>query len=445
MALTLANFPLGTVYYFCHAGATNAFPSGGAISARGQVTMTRFNASFTGGLCAGEGNTWIGLQASDGRDYFSNQVNLHYAQPTVAASNNNGQMAVKLADFPLGVTYYFCHSGATNAYPTGGSVFARGQFNVTGPSVVVNAGLCAGSGNSWIGLQAPDGRDYYSNQVNLNYAPPSVTVTNNAGQMGISLSSFPVGTAYYFCHSGATNTYPTGGVVTAHGQVSVTSASQSWGSGLCSGRGNAWIGLQAPDGRDYYSNQVELVAPPTPGASVTAGNNNGQMAVQLHGFPLGVTYYFCHSGNPDQYPTGGVITGHGQWTVGSPNQSWSSGVCSGRGNAWIGLQASDGADYYSNQIDLYAPPTAGADVHATSSGGGLYVQFSQFPTGLTYYFCHTGAASQYPTGGAVPTRGQLTLGSPNQTVGPLCSGSGNFWVGFQATDGHDYYTNQVTL
>jgi hypothetical protein len=25
------------------------------------------------------------------------------------------------------------------------------------------------------------------------------------------------------------------------------------------------------------------------------------------------------------------------------------------------------------------------------------------------------------------------------------AGSGNFWIGFQATHGHDYYSNQVTL
>ncbi len=35
--------------------------------------------------------------------------------------------------------------------------------------------------------------------------------------------------------------------------------------------------------------------------------------------------------------------------------------------------------------------------------------------------------------------------SPDEDLGALCSGSGNFWIGFQGTDGHDYYSNQVTL
>jgi hypothetical protein len=445
LAVQLVNFPVGTAYYFCHAGDAATYPSGGSITGRGQIVMTRFNATFTSGLCSGTGNTWIGFQAPDGRDYFSNQVGLLYVTPTATASNNNGQMALALQDFPLGATYYFCHTGSPSGFPTGGTVTKQGQFTVTASVSSFASGICSGSGNSWVGLQAADGRDYYSNQVVLQYTPPTATASNNNGQMAVQLGSFPQGTAYYFCHSGTPAQYPSGGVITKHGQVNVTSPGQAWNSGLCSGRGNAWIGLQAADGHDYFSNQVDLVAAQTPGAGVTVANNNGQMAVQLSGFPLGTTYYFCHSGTPSDYPTGGVVTGHGQLNVTSPSQSWASGLCSGRGNAWIGLQATDGADYYSNQIDLYAPPTAGADVHATASGGNLYVQFSQFPMGVTFFFCHSGDPSGYPTGGAVPTRGQITISSPNQSFGPLCSGSGNFWVGFQATDGHDYYTNQVTL
>jgi hypothetical protein len=120
-------------------------------------------------------------------------------------------------------------------------------------------------------------------------------------------------------------------------------------------------------------------------------------------------------------------------------------LCSGRGNAWIGLQATDGADYFSNQVNLEAVATAGASITASGNGGQLYLQVTNFPLGTTYYFCHTGDPSSYPTGGSVPNHGQITVSSANQSFGPLCSGSGNFWVGVQATDGHDYYSNQVTL
>ena len=34
---------------------------------------------------------------------------------------------------------------------------------------------------------------------------------------------------------------------------------------------------------------------------------------------------------------------------------------------------------------------------------------------------------------------------PALLLGALCSGSGNFWIGFQGIDSHDYYSNQVTL
>jgi hypothetical protein len=273
----------------------------------------------------------------------------------------------------------------------------------------------------------------------------SVTASNNDGQMTVQLSAFPLGTTYYFCHSGTPSDYPTGGTVTGHGQITVTSPDQTFTSGLCSGRSNAWIGLQATDNHDYYSNQVDLQQPATPGASVSSSNNNGQMAVQFTGFPQGTTYYFCHSGNPSDYPTGGVITGHGQITISSPNQSYASGLCSGRGNAWIGIQAADNHDYYSNQVDLYAPPTPGANTAVFGNGGQMSLQVSGFPQGTTYYFCHAGDPSQYPTGGSIIGHGQINVSAPDQTFGPLCSGAGNAWIGVQATDGHDYYSNQITL
>ena len=47
--------------------------------------------------------------------------------------------------------------------------------------------------------------------------------------------------------------------------------------------------------------------------------------------------------------------------------------------------------------------------------------------------------------GTIASKGSVSITSHNQNLGALCSGSGNFWIGFQATDGHDYYSNQVTL
>ena len=31
--------------------------------------------------------------------------------------------------------------------------------------------------------------------------------------------------------------------------------------------------------------------------------SNGQMSLQLTNFPTGTNYYFCHQGDPSQYPT----------------------------------------------------------------------------------------------------------------------------------------------
>jgi hypothetical protein len=416
---------------------------------------TLFRKCSGAGAGAGAGQTisgsgsGIGTSSNNGGTTLGGTGSTPGGPSSVSVSNNNGQMAVQLSNFPLGTVYYFCHAGSAAEYPTGGAITNRGQFNLATPNQFFTSGLCSGQGNSWIGLQAPDGHDYYSNQTDLETGGTTpgaaVSASNNNGQMAVQLSNFPSGTTYFFCHSGNPSDYPTGGVVTNHGQFDVTSPNQSFASGLCSGRGNAWIGLQATDGHDYYSNQVGLEAPATPGASVSASNNNGQMAVQLTGFPQGTTYFFCHSGNPSDYPTGGVITNHGQFNVTSPNQSFASGLCSGRGNAWIGLQATDGHDYYSNQVDLYAPATPGASISAFGSNGQLSAQVTGFPQGTTYYFCHSGSPSEYPTGGTIIGHAQFNVTSPNQTFGPLCSGSGNVWIGVQATDGHDYYSNQITL
>src|SRR2546430_11585784 len=62
---------------------------------------------------------------------------------------------------------------------------------------------------------------------------------------------------------------------------------------------------------------------------------------------------------------------------------------------------------------------------------------SNFPLGTTYFFCHTGDGSGYPTGGSVPNHGQITVSSPNQSFASgLCSGAGNFWIGFQRSEEH---------
>jgi hypothetical protein len=171
--------------------------------------------------------------------------------------------------------------------------------------------------------------------------------------MAVQVVNFPTGTTYFFCHAGAPSDYPTGGTITNHGQVNITSPNQSWSSGLCSGghSTNMWIGLQGADGHDYYSNQVVIDVSASPGASASVFGSNGQMSLQLANFPTGTNYYFCHQGNPSQYPTGGTIIGHGQLNVTSPNGTYGP-LCSGAGNAWIGVQGADGHDYYSNQIAL---------------------------------------------------------------------------------------------
>ncbi len=124
-------------------------------------------------------------------------------------------------------------------------------------------------------------------------------------------------------------------------------------------------------------------APPTPSAS--ASNNGGEMAVQLSNFPLGITYFFCHVGDGSGYPTGGSISNHGQINVTSPNESFSSGLCSGTGNFWIGFQATDGHDYYSNQVMLIPPPPpAGCTAAPTISSYAL--SYSSGPLLFTVSF-----------------------------------------------------------
>jgi hypothetical protein len=174
---------------------------------------------------------------------------------------------------------------------------------------------------------------------------------------------------------------------------------------------------------------------------VTASNSDGQLLAQLANFPLGKTYYFCHSGSG--YPTGGTIASSGSVSVTSADQNLGT-LCSGSGNYWIGFQGTDGHDYYSNQVTLgtaSAPATGTAT--ATASGSQLQVQLANFPLGTTYYFCHSGTG--YPTGGTIASNSSVNITSADENLGTLCSGSGNFWIGFQGTDGHDYYSNQVTL
>lgn len=455
MVVQLANFPTGTAYYFCHVGGAGEYPTGGSVTAQGRIAVGSSGQRFVG-LCSGQGNNWIGLQAANGRDYYSNQVLLG-ALPrtgTVAATNNNGEMAIQLHGFPLGPTPYFCHAGSGPDYPTGGTVTAHGQVNISSPDQQWSSGLCSGghATNMWIGFQGTDGNDYYSNQVVIDHAAApgaGVTASNNNGEMAVQLANFPTGATYYFCHAGSGSDYPTGGTVTKHGQITVSSPNQSWSSGLCSGAHatNMWIGLQGADGHDYYSNQVLMDRPASPGAAVSISNNNGQMAVQVVNFPTGTTYYFCHAGSGPDYPTGGTVTAHGSVNITSANQSWSSGICSGghATNMWIGLQGTDGHDYYSNQAVIDVAATPGASASVFGSNGQMSLQLSNFPAGANYWFCHQGAPSQYPTGGAVIGRGRLDTTGPSGTYGPLCSGSGNAWIGVQGADGHDYYTNQIQL
>lgn len=111
---------------------------------------------------------------------------------------------------------------------------------------------------------------------------------------------------------------------------------------------------------------------PVGNPSVAVSNNEGQMAMQLSDFPLGTTYYFCHTGNPGDYPSGGAVPSKGSIQVTSPNQSWASGLCAGSGNFWIGLQATNGQDYFSNQVALGATETGYCEY--TDAGNGTPIR-----------------------------------------------------------------------
>ncbi len=176
MGVQLENFPLGTSYYFCHAGS--GYPTGGTIASKGSFDVTSADESWSSGICSGSGNYWIGIQATNGSSYYSNQVTLGSAPPGIVASNNDGQMGVQLENFPLGTSYYFCHAGS--GYPTGGTIASKGSFDVTSAGESWSSGVCSGSGNYWIGIQATNGSSYYSNQVILG-TPPTITTVKLPG------------------------------------------------------------------------------------------------------------------------------------------------------------------------------------------------------------------------------------------------------------------------
>jgi surface antigen len=74
----------------------------------------------------------------------------------------------------------------------------------------------------------------------------------------------------------------------------------------------------------------------------------------------------------------------------------------------------------------------------------MSVRLGSFPVGASGYWCHTG--SGYPTGGTITTHGSFTVSSSSQSwPNFFCSGTGNFWLGVNGADGHDYYSNQVSL
>jgi len=264
--------------------------------------------------------------------------------------------------------------------------------------------------------------------------PVSIVAGNNNGQMSVQLVNFPLGTSYYFCHAGDPSAYPTGGSIASHGSFTVSSPNQSWSSGLCSGSGNFWIGIQATDSNSYYSNEVTLSAVPP---SISIGNNDGQMTVQLANFPLGTSYFFCHNGAASAYPTGGAIANHGSFTVSSPDQSWSSGLCSGTGNFWIGIQATDGNSYYSNQAVLGPPPV----IATTGLPGGVLAK----PYSATVKAsAGTDSYRWSITSGTLPKGLSLAAASGLITGTPKASGS--FTVVIKVTDAdHSTASRKLTL
>jgi hypothetical protein len=175
----------------------------------------------------------------------------------------------------------------------------------------------------------------------------------SGGEFTIETFGIATGPAAVYCHVGPAGD-PTGGTVTYLGKYTIDAADNLAIKVPFCGSGTQWVGIIASDGIIRYTGPVTIGSSAPPG--IVTIDNNGQMTVQLDNFPLGLSYYFCHAGDPSGYPTGGTITGHGSFTVSSPSQSWSSGLCSGSGNYWIGIQATDGNSYYSNETILGPPP-----------------------------------------------------------------------------------------
>ena len=175
---------------------------------------------------------------------------------------------------------------------------------------------------------------------------------DSPGALTVNTYGISVGPATLYCHVGSLNDPDTGGQVTDLGTYNLpaTGRDTTFTATSC-GSGTQWMGIIAANGIIRYSNRL-AVGDGTGPVSILAGNSDGQMTVQLVNFPLGLSYYFCHVGDPSGYPTGGSIASHGSFTVTSPDQSWPSGLCSGAGNTWIGIQATDGISYYSNQVAL---------------------------------------------------------------------------------------------
>jgi len=90
----------------------------------------------------------------------------------------------------------------------------------------------------------------------------------------------------------------------------------------------------------------------TVGPQIIASNYDGHMAIRLVNFPTGAIHFYCHFGSG--FPKGGSVDGPYATTVTSPSESWptGSGWCFGSGNAWVGVEASNSQDYYSNQVTL---------------------------------------------------------------------------------------------
>jgi len=171
--------------------------------------------------------------------------------------------------------------------------------------------------------------------------------------------------------------------------------------------------------------------------SIVAGNNNGQMTVQLVNFPLGTSYYFCHNDAASGYPTGGAIASHGSFTVSSPSQSWTSGLCSGTGNFWIGIQATDGNSYYGNQAVLGSPPA----ITTTGVPGGVlakpYSAAIKADAGTASY--RWSVAS-----GALPEG--LSLGPATGAITGTPKTAGAFTVVIRVTDAdHDSATRKFSF